>query len=89
MDLDRFKFREFFDRKSAELATEAALIESAKAELRVTVHKGVYPDRAGSNAAADRKGRIDVPGPNPGRKPIDGIVGDPNRLFGSVKSQDR
>ena len=66
MDLNRFKFREFFDRKSAEFATKAALIESAKAEFWVTIHKGVYPDRAGSNAAADRKGCIDISGPNPG-----------------------
>ena len=89
MDLDSFQFREFFDRKSPELATEAALIEPAKAKFRVTIHKRVDPDRAGSNAAADRKGRIDVPGPNPCRKPVDSIIGDPNRFFDSVESQDR
>ena len=89
MDLDGFQFREFFDRKSTELATEAALVESAKTKFRVAIHERVYPDRAGSNAAADCKGRIDVPGPNPCRKPVEGIISDSNRLFGSVESQDR
>ncbi len=88
MQLDGFEFGKFFDRKPAKFAALPAFFVPAEWKFGVAVHERIHPNRAGPNAAAHRQGGIEVARPDPARQAVVGAVGDFDRFFCGIKSQD-
>src|SRR5688500_13441261 len=88
LELQRFGFQVLLEPEAPQLAPVPGLLEAAERGQRVE-RTAVDLHLAGAYAPGHALGAFGVSRPHPGGQPVDGVVGDRDRLLLAVVGHDR